>query len=1004
MGMSTPAQRDHRQRLAGRIGLGALALSLLQAQAGQAQQPAPAADAVDAAEPVSELVVTGSRIQREILDLPTPVSVVSAQSLLANNGQFDIGRALAQQPAVGFSGSMQQNQQSGAAGTRGEASGGLAVVDLRSLGSNRTLVLINGKRRVAGSTDSAAVDLNSLNINLIERVEIITGGASAIYGSDAMSGVVNVIMRDDFEGLRLTANGSQPARGSEGRTYSASLVAGKNFADKRGNITIAADYTKTREITPAQADMRNNVNMINPASTGIADGIPDRILVSGAESYRFSGYGAVGTRGDTRTLGALYFNDDGTARPAPATRFSDGSLFAAYATPCGTACFRFDDTISLVPDITRYNVNLAAHYDLSDAARLYVAADYNNTSSLGRGQPVQQSALRLNIAQNGFLNSALRQQLLAAGATTLQMDRSFFDVGLRNSQVDRNTLAFTAGIKGRVETSAIDLTYDVYGTHGRTRATFTGFNRIYVPNLLAAVDAVIDPAGGQVRCRVDVPALQPVGYVRPAIVGSAACAPFNVFGSTASSQAARDFVRATTVSTAFVRQTTLGLSVSGDSSKFLTLPGGGAIGVAAGAEYRDEQNGRTTDPLVKAGLTNQAASQDYTGGFDVAELFGEVNVPLLTAMPGANLLAFEGAVRLARYSHAGQASAWKLGAIWEPVEGVRLRATVGRAVRAPNIFEAFRPSEGQTTNINDPCSQNFITQNPNRAANCATLGRPAGFVPASGGLGVPFLVSGNPALNPEVSDSWTAGTVLTPAFLPGFKLAVDWFNIDIKDAISFLTPQLIANNCVDRADGPDPALCALITRDRTAGSSNFFGITGGTSTYVNTASLRTSGLDAQLFHSLALGEGRLSTMVSLTYLHRFRNFAFQARPELFQVREGFLGFPRYKAVASLNYAVGGLELGWQGRYQSSQALSDRSPGISRELISPDETGARFYNDVSLAYRLTLKDERTVQFSAGVTNIFNVRLPPMQTVDAISATGGGFDQFGPVVRAGIEVNF
>jgi outer membrane cobalamin receptor len=316
MRMSVLAQVDHELRFHGRISLGVLILSLLPAQAGQAQQQTAAV--ANPAEPAGELVVTGSRITREILDLPTPVNVVSAQSLLANNGQFDIGRALAQQPAVGFSGSMQQNQQSGAAGTRGESSGGLAVVDLRSLGSNCTLVLINGKRRVAGSTDSAAVDLNSLDINLIERVEIITGGASAIYGSDAMSGVVNVIMRDDFEGLRLTANGSQPARGSEGRTYSGSLVAGLNFSDKRGNITVAADYTKIREITPAQADMRNNVYMINPASTGIADGIPDRILVPNAESYRFSGYGAVGTRGDTRTLGALYFNDDGTARPAPA--------------------------------------------------------------------------------------------------------------------------------------------------------------------------------------------------------------------------------------------------------------------------------------------------------------------------------------------------------------------------------------------------------------------------------------------------------------------------------------------------------------------------------------------------------------------------------------------------------------------------------------------------------------------------------------------------------------
>jgi iron complex outermembrane recepter protein len=161
----------------------------------------------------SDIVVTGSRIGRPVLDLPTPVGVVTSEALDNNNAQFDIGRALAQQPAIGFSGSMQQSQQTGAACSRGENSGGLALVDLRSLGSNRTLVLVNGKRRVAGATDSTAIDLNSINPNLIERIEVITGGASAIYGSDAVSGVVNIITKDDFDGVRLSFNGSQPARG-----------------------------------------------------------------------------------------------------------------------------------------------------------------------------------------------------------------------------------------------------------------------------------------------------------------------------------------------------------------------------------------------------------------------------------------------------------------------------------------------------------------------------------------------------------------------------------------------------------------------------------------------------------------------------------------------------------------------------------------------------------------------------------------------------------------------
>jgi outer membrane receptor protein involved in Fe transport len=956
----------------------------------------------DGARP-ADIVVTGSRIARPVLDLPTPVGVVSAETLENNNAQFDIGRALAQQPAIGFSGSMQQNQQSGAAGTRGESSGGLAVIDLRSLGSNRTLVLVNGKRRVAGSTDSAAVDLNSINPNLIERVEIITGGASAIYGSDAVSGVVNIITKDKFEGLRLSYNGSQPTESNEGFTFGGSLIAGKNFDDGRGNITVAADYTKIKMITPRHADMHNYAPMNNPANTGTQDGIADQILVANAEIYRFSGYGAVGTRGDTKALGAYYFNDDGTARRAPTALFTDGSITGVYAN-CGTSCFRYDDTISIVPDIKRYNINGSAHYDVTNSIQAYLSVDYNNTSTFGLGQPVQQSAIPINIAQNAYLDPAFRQQLLAAGATTLQMDRSFFDVGLRTSRVDRHSISLSGGFKGKFETALSDLSYDIYGTYGRTEAKFTGYNRLITANYRAAIDAVVDPVSGIIKCRMDVPSLQPAGYVRPSIVGSAACSPFNPFGSDSSSEAARNFVRATTVSTAFIQQVTTGASVSGDSGKFLTLPGGGAIGIALGAEYREERNGRTNDALIKGGLTTQASSQDYTGSYHVSELFAELNVPLLTELPFAKLLSLEGAVRRADYSQSGNVTSWKGGAIWEPIDGLRLRGTLSHAIRAPNIFEAFRPTEGQTTNINDPCSQNFITLNPNRAANCATLGRPAGFIPANGGLGIPFTVSGNPDLKPEVSDSWTAGVSLSPNFLPGLQITADWFNIKIKDAISFLSGQDIANNCVDRAGGPDQTLCALISRDMNTASANFFGITGGNSTYVNTSKLMTSGLDTQLFYSHPLGAGKISTNLSLTYLHRFRTYTFQARPDLYKVLEGFLGYPRFKGVAAIDYAINAFRIGWQGRYQSSQDLSDQSPGISRELISPDKTGARFYNDVSLSYRLRMGTGQDATLSFGVTNLLNVHLPAMSSVQAISATAGGFDQFGPVVRAGLEVNF
>jgi iron complex outermembrane receptor protein len=982
----------------------ALATGILVIVSGDvaAQNPRDAV-AADKPDGLDEVVVTGSRIARPVLDLPTPVGVVSAESLAGNNLQFDIGRALAQQPSIGFSGSLQQNQQSGAAGTRGETSGGLSTVDLRSLGTNRTLVLVDGKRRIAGTTDSAAVDLNSINPGLIERVEIITGGASAIYGSDAVSGVVNVITKRRFDGVMVSLDGSRPTESTEGLTTGGSVIAGRNFGADRGNVTIAANYAKVDAITPRRADMNNYDLMNNPANTGPNDGIPNQIVVPNSETFRFAGDGIVGVRNETRGLGVFMFNPDGTTRRPPTPIYTDGGLFGVYDN-CGVQCFRFDDSIQVVPDIERYNVNARLSFEFTDSAEAYLAVDYNDTASLGVGQPVQQSAIAINVAQNAYLNNAFRQQLLGAGVATLQLDRSFFDVGLRSSRVDRDSVSVVGGVKGTLANDVSDLSYDLYATYGRTEATFTGFNRVLTANYRAAFDAVVDPADQRIKCRMDVPALQPMGYVRPVTVGSAACAPFNPFGAGASSQAARDFVRATTVSTAFVKQFTAGLSVSGDTGKFLTMPGGDAISFAVGAEYRDERNGRVNDPLVRQGLTTQAVSQDYEGGFDVSEVFAEASVPLLKDRPLAELLSIEGAVRHASYSTAGGVTSWKGGAIWEPVSGLRLRGTVGRAIRAPNIFEGFRPSEGQTTNIQDPCSQQNLSLNPNRPANCSALGRPAGFVPVNGGLGIQFNVSGNQDLVPETSDSWTVGLVVSPSFLPGLQVTLDWYDISIKDAVSFLTGQEIANNCVDRTGGPDPALCSLLVRESNPASPNFFAITGGRSTYVNTSKVETSGLDLQVFYATQAGSGRLSANLFLNYIERFRAFTFQARPEQFRVWEGFLGFPRYKGVAQLNYEIGPVKLGWQGRYQSSQSLTDRSPGISRELAFPGTTGSRFYHDVSASYSFDFGPGRDATASLGVTNLANAKLPLMEGTQAISATAGGFDQFGPVVRAGLQLTF
>lgn len=956
---------------------------------------------------LQEIVVTGSRIERELREIPAPTILVDEDFLTRNGGLGDLGLALAQQPSMGYGGTATTAQNEGTSGgTRGETTGGLSRADLRRLGPERTLVLVDGKRRVAGNFGSSAVDLNTVIPATIERVEIITGGASAVYGSDAVAGVVNIITRRDFEGLSFYAHGSSPIDGGFGESYGLGLMAGTSFSESRGHVMVAAEYNKRNAVSGIDLRLPNYGQAINPANGSATDGIPDRILTANTASELNNGAGVFGTRNDTGTLGRFTFSDSGARQALPTRVATVDSNFASFSTECGVYCFRLADYVTFVPEQDRTNVGVKLAYELAPAVEFYGDFSYLQGSSIGLGQPNLSAGtgLPINITSNAFLDEDLRAELLAQGRTTVALTRAWMDVGPRYSAADRESVSSVLGVRGTLENSISDVNYDAYYQYGETDVRYIGYNRMLSANLSAALDAVVDPATGAIRCRMDVPALQPPGYVAPAVIGAASCAPFNPFGGANASQSALDYVRVNTVRTAEITQTVGGAVLSGNLSKLFSFPGGGALRYAGGVEYREEGSESFNDGLLQGNfILSNSTVLNAKSRFDVEEWFVELSMPVLQDLPFANLLVLDGAVRTADYSHAGSATSWKAGLVWEPVGDLRLRGTVGSAVRAPNMVEAFRPAESQATGISDPCSQENIQANAYRASNCAVLGRPENWVNPTGGLAIPATAQGNANLRPEESDSWTAGIVLTPRFMQGLTVSLDWFDIEIEDAISFVSLQSTVNNCVDRPGGPDADFCSLVTRNSNASDPFFFRIEGGQVTYVNASRLTTSGLDVALNYAMPLGAGNLSLMLTGTYTDELKNYPFQQEPQTFTDLVGYLTVPEYAGILSASFALNAWTFTWQGRAQSSVSLISTAPGASQEALDVKDTGSLFYNDIYVAYDWVRPSNGAARFYLGARNIFDEDLPKMITQTAIQ-TGGAFDFMGASVYAGVKWDF
>ncbi len=953
---------------------------------------APAALAQTATD-VEEIVVTGSRIARPNLEQPTPITTINAESI-RNAGTSSLGDAISQLPALSSTGTVRANSDSGA------NVGGLSFPDLRSLGTARTLTLVNGQRHVGGDAGDTAVDLNTIPTALVDRVDVITGGASAIYGSDAVSGVINIILKDRFEGVEVNLQTGKPLNGNYGQAWSASVTGGKNFADGNGNATLTVFGDKQERVRGQNIrGLADWATIENPADTGPNDGIPDRLYRPYVQTEYFHRYGSLAT---TDLVPVSGFDIAGNPVAIPPRTGDNNLFFGSFAQPC-SVCDSSDFGVTAIPRQTRFGANGTFRYQITPAIRFRGDLKFVQTDTLDTFSPSFSIFEYVLDPDNAFITPAIQSVLDQYPANTFfLLSRLNYDIGGRNTDTRRRTYRAVLQLDGEFDAGFSEVKWDLAYNVGRTKNRFASAGGLIPGNFNAAIDAVRDPANGQIRCRKDVPATWYQGYAPPdpSILTGETCVPFNLFGEL-NSRAAIDYVTYEAVRTHQITQQVATATGTWDTGRFFNLPGG-ALEFAGGFEWRKEQSKNINDPFVQTDITEEAAQPNALGGFEVKDAFLEAEAPILRDAPLARELTLNGAVRFADYTHAGNATAYMVRGTWSPVRDLTFRSTYSKATRAPNITEAFLPSTPGFSGVFDPCESASLGENPNRPANCAALG--VMFQDATDNQ-FPGVTSGNADLRSEKAKTWTVGFIAQPRFAPGLSLTVDYYSIKIKDAISFLDPQDAADKCVD---SPQLAqqYCDLIIRDPVSKQIQSY-----ISTFLNQAKLETAGYDLQLAYSRDIAgwtdgtplkrfDGRITGSVTANYIEKLRQFAFQDFPDTVDREEGEIGDPRWSFISNLTYAQGPVSLTWESQF------------IDKVRRNKDQTLERtdrpfvehvWYHDLVGHYRFKAAGADMDAY-AGVNNIFDKTIPVGLTGNNAVAGDASYDIFGRYFFAGLRARF
>ena len=954
----------------------ALACAAALASFSAGAQDAAKANAAEAKK-LESVSVTGSRISNPNVVSPTPISVLTAADIKAT-GAVNLGDVMTTVPQLATTFTM---------GNSGRFIGtaGVQRQDLRNLGTSRTLVLVNGRRFVGSSAGDTSVDVNLIPVEWIERVEIITGGASAVYGADAVTGVVNFILKKSYQGANLHAQYGSSEHGGFGKQL-VSLTGGMNFAQNRGNVAVSVEHSAQDALDfGARFGNRSYASIINP------NGPPDTVLTANAGSYTITDAGTFSLGRATDITKRYVFNPDGSVR---AQRF--GGIYD-LAGRCSN-CDRLDvnQVNQLEPRYGRTTLSGVASFDINAEHRLYAEGSYSHVNVKTASQPAfgAGGSAYVITRDNAYVTPSLAALMDANRLSRISVARFDVDAGRRGEDAGRNISRLVLGGNG-VLTG--DWDYDASVNYGTTEETRHNLNNRIKDRFYASIDAVRDPISGNIVCRSTLNPAAVNPNVRRALnpIALGGCVPTSIFGAGAVNPAAARWFN--TVTTTSSKLTQFVGSASVTNNNLFQMPGdAGSASIAAGVEYRRETSRQNTDPLDVAGLTFLNAIPSSSGAYDVKEGYVETALPLLSGRSFAKNLTFDAAVRFSDYTTVGHTRAWRWGLDWAFDDNLRLRGTMSSAVRAPNIGELYRGQSQNFFNVTDPCSANQIRNGKSpavRAANCAALGVPAGFQ-STNQASVQGLSGSNPSLQTEQGRTWTAGLVFTPQFLDSFGLSVDYWNIKLTNAISAPSGTDVVNRCVDSPTGINNVYCRSNTRDPNTNEIIFI-----RSINQNIAALQTSGVDIGISYAHALGPGKMLWNVDATKVIAFTEYPFQDDKTASVQDNGVLGFPKWKVSLRSTYLLNHWTFNWNMRYFTSMLrVSNESYRSNPTSTTPIHAGAGFINDVRASYSF----DSSWQVYAGVTNVFD-RNPPV-SIFGTTFGGGLYDALGRSYYAGFSYNF
>lgn len=939
-------------------------------QIAQAETPARVSENAASPSQIEEVVVTGTRIVREGYEAPTPLTVVGAEAL-ERNASSNLTTLLATMPALAGTFT---SASSTAFLSQGLA--GIQSLNLRSLGSNRVLVLLDGQRTV-GSTYAGAVDVGNFPSQLMQRVDVVTGGASAVYGSDAVTGVVNFVLDREFTGVKGELSGGLTNYGDD-RNYEVELSAGFGFAGGRGHVLVSGQHTYNSGIQGDGGRKWNREGWATYANPNYSptNGQPQILLVPNT-SFATATAGGIVVAGP---LKGTAFGADGSPY-----QFTYGSLVGASLMTGGDASSNYITQYhDFDPRQSNDNLFTRISYDLTDEINAFVQYSFsqnsnsaNNFAAYLLGTP---TAYLIQI-DNPYLAPSVRAAMAARNVTSIPIGSWNDDMPRTGGFNTRITNRFNAGLDGVLPAFGTDWNWNAYFSYGATKISLHN-NAVLRSRYSLAIDAVVNPANGQIVCRSTL------------TDSTNGCKPWNALGVGVNANNAASF-NYMTGDGGFLHgvnsQQTVAASISGEPLSNWAGP----VSLAMSVEHRVEEIDAKADQYSSAGLRAVGNFSSLAGKQSVTEGALESIVPLVNGTSWAENWELSLAVRFTDYELAGYVTTWKVGTTYSPIDDIKFRLTRSRDIRAPNIQEQFAAPSYQA--IGSQLIDRFLN-------NANTPG------------GTLYVTGGNIGLVPEKADTTGVGVVLSPRFIEGFTASVDYWDINLKGAIQSIAPQQVIDTCFT---GQRPDLCASIIRDPASGT-----ISNVLVSPINLAVQNVRGIDVEASYRLPVStlisdwDGDLSLHGLMTfYLRDYLltplatgiDVAGQNGPGLATNLNGSYP-PNWQLTATGTYQLDNLSTSLTARAFSSGVVDNRyiecTSGCPTSTVNNPTTNRNhipgaFYLDANVSYKFDVSEATTADVFFSVANIFNKGVPPVPSSGTTYASLVPFDVYGTVYRAGIR---